>query len=158
MKMPNCPRCEEDELGAISMWPDGPRVLCYRCGWSPEPEELPADVRVAAESALRREADAKLPTCRADDMALLAALLADDVELREDQRAAFEDMREKLGTYWTLTVPQRKFLIAVAERLAVDTQTPAERNANVPRGREVVTPQALSRESLQRALATRRRP
>jgi hypothetical protein len=28
-KLPNCPKCEEDELGVVHAgW-----VMCYRCGW-----------------------------------------------------------------------------------------------------------------------------
>lgn len=29
-KLPNCPRCDEDELGVIH----ADYLLCYRCGWS----------------------------------------------------------------------------------------------------------------------------
>lgn len=55
MKMPCCPRCDEDELGAISMGPDGPEVFCYRCCWRPDPSELPISIRNAASSILARE-------------------------------------------------------------------------------------------------------
>jgi hypothetical protein len=101
----------------------------------------------------------KVPTTRAGDLALLDALLADDVELRDDERERFEDMREKLAD-WTmreLTGPQRKWLTEAANRLGVDLLTPAERNADVPRGREVTAPAVLSQDSLRKALEMRRR-
>ena len=31
-KLPNCPKCDEDELGVIH----SNLVLCYRCGWKVE--------------------------------------------------------------------------------------------------------------------------
>lgn len=31
-KLPNCPRCDEDELGVIH----ADLLLCYRCGWKIE--------------------------------------------------------------------------------------------------------------------------
>ena len=38
-KLPDCPRCGDDELGVIHVC----LVLCYRCGWELErsPEEVP---------------------------------------------------------------------------------------------------------------------
>ncbi len=32
VKLPNCPRCDEDELGVIH----ADLLLCYRCGWKIE--------------------------------------------------------------------------------------------------------------------------
>ena len=31
-KLPNCPRCDEDELGVIH----ANLILCYKCGWKME--------------------------------------------------------------------------------------------------------------------------
>lgn len=34
-KLPNCPKCDEDELGVIH----ANLMLCYRCGWKIEATE-----------------------------------------------------------------------------------------------------------------------
>lgn len=95
---------------------------------------------------------------RTDDVAMLDALLADDVELTQNERDAFRDMRDRLDDgQRELTKPQRRWASDVAAHLGADGLTPAERNANVPRGREVAAPSVLSRDSLQRALDARRR-
>lgn len=95
-----------------------------------------------------------------DDAALLRALvsrLQDDVHNGEDgardyesdvdsatanateKLRAFADMLEALlgGRYPELTEKQRAWATAEAERCGVEWQDPAERNRDVPRGREV---------------------
>ena len=100
----------------------------------------------------------KLPTCRGEDFALLDALLADQVELDDHEREAFEDMRDKLHDWLpALSEKQRGWLAEAAARLGVDALTPAERNKDVPRGRDVTPPAVLSQESLRKALERRKR-
>jgi hypothetical protein len=99
-----------------------------------------------------------LPTCRDDDFELLEATLADDVELRDDHRVAFSDMRDRLRAYQReLTPGQRRYLVGVAGELHVSLESPEERNRDVPRGREVQVPAALGADSLRRALEARKR-
>ena len=67
-----------------------------------------------------------LPADRSEDLELLDALMADDVELRDAEREAFDDMRDKLNDWQReLTGPQRKWLVDVATRLDAQTVTPA---------------------------------
>ncbi len=69
IKLPNCPKCDEDELGVIH----ADLMLCYHCGWkiigrtppmSPEAEALNRELsaRVAGKAAIeegRKAQDAR---------------------------------------------------------------------------------------------------
>lgn len=85
----------------------------------------------------------KVPTRKelgAQERVLLDALLEAD-DLRADQREAFGDMRAAIdaqfGRYLSLTERQRAWVLSECEERGISLQTPAQRNANVPRGREV---------------------
>lgn len=96
---------------------------------------------------------------RKADLALLRDLVADD-RLSEDESDAFGDMYERLenGTFATMTDKQRKWAEGVADRLGIGyARRSAERAENVARGREVVLVGVLGKDSLQAALAARRR-
>lgn len=76
---------------------------------------------------------------RVRDQTLLRALVRDPRELTAEQFEAFTDMLERLGIgqQQVLTPNQRQWAEGVAEKLELDVGDPAERNAGVPRGREV---------------------
>lgn len=94
---------------------------------------------------------------RERDLRLLRAL-GDESRLRDDELDAFDDMLDRLVRRGQieLTEAQREWAEAVAERHELDFDDPAERNANVPRGREVETPEALSAASVRKALEAMR--
>jgi hypothetical protein len=103
-------------------------VICRRRGRSPSP------LAGAATPGLSRKAQGEL------DRKKLRAALA-EADLKEKPRADFEDMldriHEQFGEYPSLTERQRAYVENVLEELGVDHRDPAERNAAVPRGREV---------------------
>lgn len=74
-----------------------------------------------------------------DRRKLQAAL--EEADLKERPRADFEDMLGKIhpqfGDYDCLTDRQRGYVDNVLQELGVDERSPAERNASVPRGRNV---------------------
>ncbi len=82
------------------------------------------------------------------DLKLLRAVIADD-ESEDKGRPAFEGMLEMLESprrrYEVLSPKQREWLEGVAEGCGVDVGDPAERNAHVPRGREVAPAQPAPR-------------
>lgn len=94
---------------------------------------------------------------RALDRSLLGALL-DSGGLSEREDAAFRNMLEQIedARIPMLTKPQRDWVDAVAKKLGIDARSAAERNAAVPRGREVATPEVLSASSLRAALEARK--
>jgi len=76
---------------------------------------------------------------RERDLLLLRSILAREEE--HDCGEAFGQMLEKLESptrcYDVLSDKQRQWVEGIAEKLGIDVDDPAERNANVPRGREV---------------------
>lgn len=99
-----------------------------------------------------------LETARGDlDRRLLRAL-SDSPDLTDCEQDAFDEMLERLakGQRRELTERQREWAERVADRVGVSVVDPAERNANVPRGRDVPSPDVLSPEALKKALAARR--
>lgn len=97
---------------------------------------------------------------RAEDTALIDDLLKEP-ELRENEREAFEDMRDRLNRernpQRALTVNQREWARVVVDRLGVSyARLSSEKAANVPRGREVKAPDVLSPDNLKAALAARK--
>lgn len=95
---------------------------------------------------------------RAADLYALDQLLREN-DLSDYERGAFENMNERLarGRY-PLTEKQRTWVLGRCEELGVDAdlREHAERNANVPRGREVATPGVL--QGLPKDPPGRRRP
>jgi len=105
----------------------------------PWADELPRGAPERAERVKR-----KLPTKELGELdrkKLRAAL--DDHELWEKARADFEDMLSRIdpqfGDFTALTDRQRAYVDGQLEKLGISVEDPAERNANVPRGREVQT-------------------
>ena len=83
---------------------------------------------------------------RVKDLVLLHALCDDTLSpfgggLKDAERQAFEDMRDALEApvrkYETLSPKQREWATRRADEMSLDLRTPAERNADVPRGHEV---------------------
>jgi hypothetical protein len=89
------------------------------------------------------------------DKALLREL-TNGYDLRDDEQDAFDDMLDRLarGRVPELSEKQRAWVEGVADRLGV--LDPAERNARVPRGRDVPTPEQLLPDALKKALLARR--
>lgn len=72
------------------------------------------------------------------DIELLGALVGEPEDLTSEQYVAFSAMLERLRAgRQVLTEPQRNWAEGIAEKLELDVGDPAERNANIPRGREV---------------------
>lgn len=83
---------------------------------------------------------------RENDLRALSSLL-DLEELSEYERDAFDDMLAPLmaGRYRQLTERQREWVMGRCDVLGIVIGDPAERNKNVPRGREVEAPDILKR-------------
>lgn len=112
---------------------------------APEPEGAPAFVctRPARAAAPRAPSPATARTKKEQgviDRRKLQAALADP-DLKERPRSDFEEMLGKIepqfGDYDCLTDRQRGYVQNVLDELGIDERTPAERNASVPRGRNV---------------------
>lgn len=73
------------------------------------------------------------------DIEILEALVGEPEDLTSEQHEAFSEMLDKLrtGRQKVLSEKQRAWAEGIAEKLELDVGDPAERNANVPRGREV---------------------
>ena len=86
---------------------------------------------------------------RASDLYLLRELLKKD-ELGENEREAFDDMLVKLdgAERRALSLAQRAWATSRADALGIGVLDPAERNKNVPRGREVAPSAALLNKPL----------
>jgi hypothetical protein len=102
-----------------------PSLVCRRPARAPQP---------AAPSARSRREQGAI-----DRRKLQAAI--DDPECPEKARCDFEDMLSRIhpdfGEYESLTDRQRGYVDGVLQELGIDERDPAERNASVPRGREV---------------------
>lgn len=97
---------------------------------------------------------------RAADIRLVDDLLKEH-ELRDNEREAFEDIRDRLNRerfpQRTLTEKQRRRARDVADRLGVSCgRLASEKAESVPRGREVKAPDLLSKDSLKAALEARK--
>lgn len=80
-----------------------------------------------------------------NDLRALKGLL-DLEELSEYEREAFDGMLANImdgGHYRQLTHPQREWAMARCDALGIVVIEAAERNKDVPRGREVPTPAIL---------------
>lgn len=99
---------------------------------------------------------------RASDLTLLRELV-DVVDLSDEESEAFADMLARMerqrARLVKLSDKQRAFAESVARRNNVSfTNRHPIRAEDVPRGREVETPEILSKETLRRALLARGRP
>ncbi len=97
---------------------------------------------------------------RESDLALLRALLDESDDIGDEHAEAFADMLERLERSprsRTLTGSQREYAENVADRhdIAIPRR-PAQNAANIPRGREVKTPDVLSKDALKAALNARK--
>ncbi len=126
------------ERGSSRTWVDaeiaGGLMAAQRGGDSPPVRAGAADL--GFEPNLQREAD----------LVLLRALGEDTTSsfvggLTEGERTAFENMLTLLVSphrqHETLSPNQRAWAVRRAQQLEIDLRDPAERNRNVPRGREV---------------------
>lgn len=104
-----------------------PSFVCRRPARGGAPPAAPARGRTRKEQG------------EVDRRKLRAALAEPD--LKEKPRGDFEDMLSRIepqfGDYDCLTDRQRGYVDDVLRELGVDERDPAERNAAVPRGREV---------------------
>ena len=84
---------------------------------------------------------------RERDLLLLRAILGHD-DAEHDFAEPFGQMLEKLESerrrYDVLSEKQRQWVEGIAEKLGIDVDDPAERNAGVPRGREVAPAPVLT--------------
>ena len=73
------------------------------------------------------------------DVELLAVLVGEPEQLTAEQFEAFSQMLGRLreGKQVNLSERQRAWAEGVAEKLEIDVGDPAQRNANVPKGRPV---------------------
>ena len=119
----------EEELREVALPGDRTGyVVCRRQG------RAPARVSSGAPAVVSRKAQGEL-----DRKALRAAIA--DPGTNDKARGDFEDMLDRIhpefGDYPSLTDRQRSYVENVLAELGIDADDPAERNRNVPRGREV---------------------
>jgi hypothetical protein len=85
------------------------------------------------------------PSLRVSDMTMLEEILEN--EITENERAAFQDMLDGLDHWQILTDAQRKWAKLVHERFK-PTYENLVSDGRVPRGREVLEPEALRHRPL----------
>lgn len=103
-------------------------VICRRQGRAPNP------LAGAPTPGLSKKAQGEV------DRKKLKAALADP-DIKDKPREDFGDMLDRIdpqyGDYPCLTDRQRGYVDNVLDELGIDAEDPAERNAAVPRGKEV---------------------